>query len=124
MPSGAPVLRAIRSTIWPFCSSNTRTCEGYAGRYNVPAVPIGISARSAAIKAQNCFMVLWEYDIEIPPVLGRGSALRGPVRRIVQMVGNSCRPVTTHEAVIDIPLDRLAQTSSPPRGVHLPAGCE
>jgi hypothetical protein len=37
---GVPVTNGMRSRIWKFDSSITRTEAGYAGRYSVPALAI------------------------------------------------------------------------------------
>src|SRR5262245_37995625 len=40
-----------------------------------------------------------ENEIDLAPILLRGRALRGPVRRVIQLVRHLCRPVAADVAV-------------------------
>src|SRR6266702_2437264 len=67
---------------------------------------------------------LREYDIYLPPVVGRRGALVGPVRCVIQVIGNLSRPAAAQMAVEQIALDRLAQAGRAAGDVHFPAGRE
>src|SRR5579862_1933180 len=66
----------------------------------------------------------WEHQIEILPIFRRGGAIDSPVGRIVQMIGNLRRPIATHETVVDVALDGLAESGGAARRVHFPTGSE
>src|SRR5215831_12314858 len=64
-------------------------------------------------------------EIELAPVLLRRRALRGPVGRVIELVGHLRRPEAADVAVEDVALDRLAEAGGaavrvgfPPRGEH------
>ena len=67
---------------------------------------------------------LGENEIERPPVLLGGSALAGPVWRVVELVGHVRRPETTQVTVEQVSLYRLAQTRGPTLTIRFPAGEE
>src|SRR3984957_18570721 len=125
---GVPVSSGIRSTIWAFASSKTRTAAGYAGKYRVPALakPARAAQLAASIVNRDIAILeepgLWKHQIEISPVLGCASAFRGPVRCIVQMIGDLCRPIATDKAVVDIALHGLAKPCRAAGRVNFPAG--
>src|ERR1017187_6308285 len=81
----------------------------------------------AASNSNSFFMMraifwcrLWENQIQVAPILGGRCAFAAPVRSIVEMVRYLRRPVTTHEAVVNIALHGLAQSRRAACGVHLP----
>src|SRR2546422_10670220 len=64
---------------------------------------------------------LREDEVDLAPVLLGGRALRGPVRRVIQLVGHLRRPVAADVAVEEIPLDRLTESRGAARAVRFPA---
>ena len=48
--------------------------------------------------------------------------LRGPVRIVIQMIGNLRRPEAGHIAIVDVAFDRLAKACRAAGRINLPAG--
>src|ERR1700683_2124973 len=107
----------MRSTIWPFDSSKTRTELGYAHKNRVAA---GEAAEIAA-RRQTSFISLWKDQVQIAPILGGRGALARPIRIIVQMIGNLGGPETGDVAIVDIAFDWLAQPRGSSGRIHFPA---
>src|SRR5437867_13246519 len=65
-----------------------------------------------------------EHEIELSPVFLRRRALRGPVGRVVKLVGHMRRPEAADVAVEDVALHRLAESGGAAVLVGLPSGRE
>src|SRR5262249_5248366 len=65
-------------------------------------------------------LILRKHQINLAPVFGRARALAGPVGIVVQMIRHLRGPEATDIAIVQIALDRLAQSSGPASRVNLP----
>src|SRR5713226_5002190 len=72
---------------------------------------------------QDC-KTLWENDINVAPILGAYRAFTGPIGRIVQMVGDMCRPKAGDVTIEEVAFNRLAQAGGAPSGIDFPSGKE
>src|SRR5579871_3920195 len=63
----------------------------------------------------------WKYQIDLAPIFLRCGALRGPIRRVIQLIGNLRRPEAAFMTIEDVALDRLAQTCGAAVVVRLPS---
>ena len=57
---------------------------------------------------------LWEHQIQLSPILGRDRALAGPIRIVVDVIGNLRGPEAGDVAIVDVAFHRLAQPAVPP----------
>jgi len=64
----------------------------------------------------------WKNQVDLAPVLLRGGALGGPVWRVVELIGNLCRPETAGVAIEKIALHRLAQSGCSAVAIRFPSG--
>ena len=71
---------------------------------------------------RQLLLLVREDQIDLPPVLLRGGALRRPVRRVIQLIGHLRRPEAAHVAVEQIALDRLTQSGRAAVAIRFPAG--
>src|SRR5277367_3341828 len=62
----------------------------------------------------------WKYQIDLAPVFLRGGALRGPVRRMIQLIRHLRRPEAAFMAIENIALHRLAKTRGASVVIRLP----
>ena len=64
-------------------------------------------AKTARMKFLQMKM-LRKYDVHVAPVFGGGSALAGPVGRVIEVVGNLGGPEAGGVAIVDIAFHGLA----------------
>src|SRR5580704_8250830 len=66
------------------------------------------------------FSCSWKYQIDLAPIFLRGGALGGPVRRVVQLIGNLRRPETALMAIEYVALHRSTQAGRAAVVIRLP----
>src|SRR5580704_7296641 len=66
------------------------------------------------------FSCSWKYQINLPPIFLRGSALSGPIRRVVQLIGNLRRPEAALMTIENVAFHRRAEPGSASVVVSLP----
>src|SRR3984885_13066191 len=129
--------RSILSRIFPCTESMTSTVCGQTPRYIscVPAPAVGAeAARLAAAQSERPrkaktermkflqVKMLRKDDVHVAPIFGGGSALAGPVGRVVEMVRNLGGPGAGCVGIVDIAFHGLAQSGCPSGRVGLPSG--
>jgi hypothetical protein len=67
---------------------------------------------------------LWENDIDVAPILCAYGAFTGPIRRIVQMIGDMRGPKAGDVTIEEVALNRLAEAGGATRGIDFPSGEE
>jgi hypothetical protein len=67
---------------------------------------------------------LWKNKIELAPVFGGSGALTGPIRIVIQMIGNLRGPEAGYVTVVNVAFHGLAEAGSATGGVYFPAGRE
>src|SRR5260370_39335948 len=68
--------------------------------------------------------ILWKHQIDLAPVLLSRGALAGPIRRMVELVGDLRRPEAAGVAIVEIALDGRAQAGSAAARIGFPTGGE
>src|SRR5438128_7191506 len=123
MRDGRPDRTSIAPVTFSVASSRIRILFGHAPTYIVPLPPLifaggaGAAANDTATATAarpavtNRFSIALsrEYEIELAPVFLSRRALRGPVGRVIELVGHLRRTEAADVAVEDVALDRLAQ---------------
>ena len=77
--------------------------------------------RAISLALRGPPLQLRKYQIEIAPVFGGTRAFTDPVGIVVQVVGNLRRPVTAKPAIVDVPLDGLAESACTAGCINFPA---
>src|SRR5687768_15917363 len=67
-------------------------------------------------------LVVRKNQIDLAPVLLGRRALRGPIRRVIQLIGHLRRPEAAHVAIEQIAFNRLAEPRRAAVAVGFPAG--
>src|SRR5262245_21125153 len=110
-----------------FCSEAVRSATASRPARRAASVETTAARAMKAPMTANFLMTippLWEDQIDLAPVLLSGRALRGPVGRVIELIGHLRRPVAADVAVEQIPFDGLTQAGRPAFFVGLPAGRE